>query len=138
MPLYDSDNSCYRFYEYEVAYKTKGTFQVDFGIQLFFKKAEAYELIASGNSKTEIKLYFTWEGKSSPMVYTFSESQIKTFCNKAKNQLNDSGKVTTALVVRLDVSSLNNEARNSFVSTGTFNSTTLVASSVEIGLPQAE
>ena len=131
MPLYDTANGCYRFFEYTIAYKYKITANnsAQFGIQLFFTKAQAYELIATGESKAEVKLYFTWEGKSSPMVYTFSAKDIQTFCDKAVDQLAANGKVTTAMVVT--IGGFEKIAGKTLVSTGEFYSTTLVGSSVE-------
>ena len=142
MPLYDAKAGCYRFFEYEVQFKATSVNttkkSVVFGWQIVFTDADtyayAYDLLASGTSKTDLKVSFTWSETSS-MVCIFTAEQIQEFCGKAKEQLKDEGRVGAALTITL--SGLDKIAGKTLVATADYTSSVVVDDSKEVtvGIP---
>lgn len=93
LPIYDTANGCYRFFGYEFVskgVKAVGTDDYKYGVALKFSNIEAFKLLSeTENSGLSISMSLTWDDAAAPMVYTFSESTIKTFAKNAYAKYSD-------------------------------------------------
>lgn len=113
LPLYDATNSCYRFFQYELA--SRGARNGDlansskFGFTLYFANKDAYRLLAdAANSGVELALDVSWESKADDRVveFVFNEQLMQKFAMAAYEQLSAGTVEKTTKVLTLTVSGM--------------------------------
>lgn len=103
MPLYDTENGCYRFYQYQS--KNRGTYspgsmKAAAGFAVWFDKADAYELMAQGGTGISVVANIKWTGCNGFFAYTFSEGTLQNYASTAATQF-ASGKIKVAMTLTM-------------------------------------
>ena len=126
MPLYDTANGCYKFFEYEIeALSKNGTAtSINLGVRILFTNREAYKVLAQGGTKVTLTLSITWNGKIVPIQHTVKEDSLKQYAKTAYNQT-ATGVVKTA--VSVTITGLNAIAGKTLSVTANMDSTTNVS-----------
>ena len=83
MPIYDSKEGCYRFFEYRVVNKETNPNNVSdtvavFGLAIRFANIKAYELLARGDSTITVRFTLSWtiDGTTTTAVYDFVDPKV--------------------------------------------------------------
>ena len=113
MPLYDAENGGYRFFNYKQTVHNKST-NVGKGMEKFWSKfhfytddtctaldADAYSVVAMGDSGMEMGAQLTWKDKLLPRVRFEKNGSADAFCQDWTNE------ITQARWLYVTVSSLN-------------------------------
>lgn len=130
LPIYDTEAGMYRFFWYELrnaGAKTNGN-AVKFGIQIVFRNAEGYNVLAkTANSGVKLFAKLRWTGMNFPWLeYEIDAASIKTYGEMKAAEPDRNYAIT------LNLSGLDNLSTNGFVSAAPMISTTAEVGS-EIG-----
>ena len=105
MPLYDTANGCYRFYEYSVeSLGTKNPTETEakFGFRVRFTKPEGYKVLAeSADTGMDLVIRIKWDGMKIPEVsYTITNDTLKSYAKNAYTQVT-TGELKRAITVTI-------------------------------------
>lgn len=102
MPIYDTANGCYRFFEYEVKSVVATDKNIPDGVrfwfQILFTNAEAYKLLVeSENAHVGLDIKVTWTGLEETLSCSILAENVKTFAQNAYAQMESKGSVTCGI-----------------------------------------
>ncbi len=125
LPLYDSTDKCYRFYNYD--FKSAGPRDatensVAFGAQLVFTNTDAYDLLAAGDGvEIEMNLAVTKNEKTTNFSYAFTQSLLTTYKESWMNPNRDTSKTPTMVLTVSGIAGISEiSCTPSICSTSTF------------------
>ena len=96
MPLYDTANGCYRFFEYTLAVtkvKDVTASSATFSMRLKLSTKEAYKLLAESESGVSLSFTVSWTGMDESITYTVSGDVMSEYGKACYDQV-DSGDKT--------------------------------------------
>ncbi len=124
MPLYDSANQCYRFYDYEIVNAgckpTGKANEIKYGYKLRFYDVSAFELLAKGDTGVVVVADVHWDDCGFEYRHTISAATLKSYAENVKTKLQNTPMDSIGTAMALTVSKVNHiGAGNSIYSTPT-------------------
>lgn len=125
LPLYDSTDKCYRFYNYDfmsAGPRDATENSVAFGAQLVFTNTDAYDLLAAGDGvEIEMNLAVTKNEKTTNFSYAFTQSLLTTYKESWMNPSRDTSKTPTMVLTVSGIAGISEiSCTPSICSTSTF------------------